>query len=110
MPKLNIDQLVKQMQSAALGVFKENVPSVKRYVETEFKKLGDTILMIEKAKLAGEIDEQEARTLIDMQKNAMRSVMLTVEGLGIVMVEKAINAALRIVKDVVNSGIGFKLL
>ena len=45
-----------------------------------------------------------------MQKNASRSVLLTVEGLGILAVEEAINAALDVIKGAANKAIGFALL
>ncbi|MFQ5656343.1 MAG: hypothetical protein ACE5G5_02285 [Candidatus Methylomirabilales bacterium] len=110
MAEINVEKLVKEMAGAALGVLKEKYPSVKNYAEVEFKKLGETILMIQKAKILHEIDEEDARILIDMQKNAMRSVMLTVEGLGIIAVEQAINAALGVMRDTVNTAIGWTLL
>jgi hypothetical protein len=37
-------------------------------------------------------------------------VLLTLEGLGLLAVEAAINAALKVVSDTVNSAIGFALL
>lgn len=110
MPDLTIDRMVKQMRHAALGVLKDKYPLIKNYAESEFKKLGETVLMIQKAKRAGEIDKEDARILMEMQKNAMRSVMLTAEGLGILAVEKAINAALRAVRDMVNTAVGWKVI
>ena len=47
---------------------------------------------------------------MEIQKNASRTVLLTIEGLGLLAVEAAINAALNVVKDAVNTGIGFTLL
>jgi hypothetical protein len=110
MSEIDIERLVKQMRGAALNVLKEKYPPIKTYAETEFKKFGETVLMIQQAKLAGEIDQEDARILLEMQKNAMRSVMLTAEGLGGIVVEKAINASLRAVREIINSGIGWKLI
>jgi len=45
-----------------------------------------------------------------MQKNTTRAVMLAVEGMGLVLIEEAINAALKAVKDVVNAALGFALI
>lgn len=110
MPQIDVEKLVKQMMSAALGVLKKKGPAVGKYAAVEFRKLGETLMNIQKMKRAGEIDKEEARILIEIQKNAMRSVMLTVEGLGVIAVEQAINAALRVVRDAVNSAIGWKLI
>ena len=45
-----------------------------------------------------------------MQKNATKTVFLTVEGLGILAVEAAMNAALKTIRDAVNTAVGFVLL
>ncbi len=110
MPTIDAEQMAKDMLAAALGVLKDKGPGVKTYAESEFKKLSETFVTIQKAKLSGEITEDQARLLLDMQKNATRAVMLTVEGLGIVTVEQAINAALAVVRDTVNAAIGWTLL
>ncbi len=110
MPEINIEKLAKDMTGAAMGVFKEKWPSVKTYAEAEFKKLGETVIAVQKSKLAGNITEEEARLLMDMQKNAMRSVMLTVEGLGIIAVEEALNAALDVVRSTINTAVGWTIL
>lgn len=110
MQEINIEKLVNDMAGAAMGVLNEKWPSVKTYAEPEFRKLGLTIIAIQKAKLGGGITEEEARLLMDMQKNAMRSVMLTVEGLGTIAVEQSINAALDVVRNTINTTIGWTIL
>mgnify|MGYP003393547571 FL=1 len=110
MPEINMEKLVKDMTGAATGVLKEKWPSVKTYAEAEFKKLGETVIAVQKSKLTGNITEEEARLLMEMQKNAMRSVFLTVEGLGIIAVEEAINAAMAVVRSTINTAIGWSIL
>lgn len=110
MPEINMEKLVKDMAGAATGVLKEKWPSVKTYAEAEFKKLGETVIAVQKSKLLGNITEEEARLLLEMQKNAMRSVFLTVEGLGIIAVEEAINAAIAVVRSTINTAIGWSIL
>lgn len=110
MPEINMEKLVKDMAGAATGVLKEKWPSVKTYAEAEFKKLGETVIAVQKSKLTGNITEEEARLLLEMQRNAMRSVFLTVEGLGIIAVEEAINAAMAVVRSTINTAIGWSIL
>jgi hypothetical protein len=107
---IDVAQLVGQMINAAAGVLGKKWPDVKEYAESEFKKLGECILTIESMKLQGKITEDQARLHIEIQKNAMRTVMLTVEGLGILAVEQAINAAFVIVRNTVNTALGWKIL
>lgn len=45
-----------------------------------------------------------------MQKSASRSVLLTVKGLSLLAAEEAINAALAVVRTVVNTAVKFTLI
>ncbi|MCI0363014.1 MAG: hypothetical protein L0Y44_04220 [Phycisphaerales bacterium] len=110
MAELNAKHLVAQMLGAAAKVLKKDWKESKSYAEMEFTKLAQTIVMIQTNHALGQLSTTEAKLLLDIQKNAMRSVMLTLEGLGIIAVEKAINAALKVVRDTVNSAVGFVLL
>ena len=56
------------------------------------------------------MSDEKAKLHLDIQKNASKMIMLTLEGLGIVAVEAAINAALKIIKDTVNTALGFTLI
>lgn len=107
---LNIDDVVKQMASAASAVLRDKWPEVQSYAQTEFKKIGQTVVLIIDEKAKGEITEEEAVILLDMQKQASRAVLTTSEGLGVLAAEQAINAALGAVTDLVNSAVGWKVL
>jgi len=107
---LNVSELATKMLDAAKGVLSEKWPEIQDYAETETKKLAESLVMIEKLKLAGRINEEQAKLHFDIQKNAARTVLLTVEGLGILAVEQALNAASAVVKDAVNTAVGFHLL
>jgi len=61
---------------------------------------------IAQLKAEGKITEQEAAYLMDLQRNASRTVLLTIEGLGILTVEATINAALTVVRDTINNALG----
>jgi len=110
MAKLKVDDLVKRMLAAAAGPLEDQWPDAKAYAELEFTKLAQTLLMIQTNYALGQINKTEARLLIDIQRNAMRSVLLTIQGLGAIAVEQAINAALKTVRDAVNAAIGFALI
>jgi hypothetical protein len=47
----------------------------------------------------GQINEQQAGLLLAMQTGASRNVLLTLQGLALLAVEEAINAALNVVKS-----------
>lgn len=107
---LDTTKLADAMIKAARGVLQQQWPQVRAYAEAECRKLAqhlqDTTTML----LKGEINEQEARLLLDMQHNTARTVLLTVQGLGLLAAEAAINAALDAVKTAVNTAAGIALL
>ncbi len=107
---LDTTTLVKDMLSAA----KENLgkfwKQVKPYAENETMNMANKLLMIEKLKLAGKITKSEAMLHIEIQKSAFRTVLLSIEGLGLIAVENTINAALGAVAKVVNKAIGWQVL
>ncbi len=107
---LKASDLVKQMLTAAKGEVEDKWPEVKIYAETESKKLAQTIVMIEKLKLSGQITKKQAEILLDMQKQTSRGVLLTIEGLTLLAAEAAVNAAIKSIRDAVNDAIGWKLI
>jgi hypothetical protein len=110
MANLDIGELVQTMSGAALGVLRNEWPSVKGYAETEFRKLGETVKLIADEAAEGRITAEEAALLFDMQRNAMRSVLLTVSGIGILTAEAAINAALEAARAPINAAVGWAIL
>lgn len=110
MPALNVGNLLKDMLNAAKPLLKDYWKEVKPYVEKESKNFLTNLAMIAKLKLQGQITEKEARLHIEIQKSSFRTVLLAVEGLGIIAVENALNAAIGAIKKAVNTGIGWSLL
>jgi len=107
---LSASQLGKDILIAIKGSLTEKWPEIKEYGEAEAKKLAQALVMIEALKVSGRINEAQATLHLEIQKNASRTVLLTIEGLGILTVEAAINAALNVVKDAVNTALGFSLI
>ncbi len=107
---INVADLAAKMLTAFSDELSDKWPEIKSYAEAETKKLAENFVLIEKLLITGEINEQQAKLHHDIQKNATRTVLLTVEGLGIVAVEQAINAAMDALKDTVNTALNFTLL
>lgn len=107
---VDISNLIPQMLGAAQKEIVTSWNDAKDYSETEFKKFAISLADIGKLYADGKISEKRAKLLIEFHKNAMQNVLLTIEGLGILAVQNAINAAISVVKDTVNSAIGFTLL
>lgn len=111
MPALpSIGTLVEAMTGAAKASLGRDWPKARAFAEPEFDKLARSLVSIGKMTVDGTITEQEAAALLDIHKNTTRTVFLTVQGLGLLAVENAINAALDAVKDTLNAALGIALL
>ncbi|NVJ64056.1 MAG: hypothetical protein HWD84_07505 [Flavobacteriaceae bacterium] len=107
---LNVEEMAAAMLAAFQGSLSEKWPEVKEYAEAEAKKLAENFVLIEKLYLTNKINERQAELHRDIQKNATRAVLLAIEGLGLLAVEEAINSALDVLIDTVNTALGFDLL
>jgi hypothetical protein len=107
---IEVDRLLKQMLQAAAGVLEEDWPDIKDHAETELRGIAEGIALIERLRLQGKISQKQAKLLIKMKRNTAQIVLLTIEGMGLIMVERALNAAMKAVKDTVNGALRFKLL
>lgn len=107
---INASQLGKSILAALKNALKEKWPELREYSEAEAKKIAQTFVMIDELNNSGKITEEQARLYLDIQKNSSRTILLTLEGLGILTVEAAINIALDSVKEAVNTALGFTLL
>lgn len=112
MPKddVTLDNLDDKMFEAAKTTFGNKFALVKQYLKAESEKLAITLRMIIEGSAKEEISKAEAKILLNQQKVATATVLTAAEGMTAVAVQAAINAALKIVKDFVNSEIGFPLL
>lgn len=107
---LDAGALGKQMLAAALPILKTHAIDAESFASVEFKKIAQTITSIEEMLLVGQINQKQADLLLDMQKSASRSVLLTLKGLSLLTAEEAINAALDVVRGVVNAAVKFPLI
>ncbi len=107
---LNVDSLAESMFTAAKGPLEANWKTVAPYAQTQFKNIAQQIVDIEAQLVAGTINQQQASLLLDMQKNASRTALLTVEGIGLLAAQEAINAALGAISGIVNGALKFSLL
>ena len=98
------------MITAAKGVFADKWPETQDYVESEVRIFAERFATIAKLRKNEKITERRARMHIEFQKEAWETVLLAVEGLSQLLVEEALNAALKAVKSTVNRAVGFSLL
>lgn len=107
---LDISDLIPDMLAAAGGVLQDSWSEAKDYAEAEFRKTAETLALIARLYGDGTISEERARLHLEFQKSSTKTVLLTIEGLGVVAAEQAVNAALGVAKDAVNTTLGFVLI
>lgn len=107
---INVEDLVEKMLASAKTVIIGHWKEARPYAEQQFKSFGDCLQMIASLKAKDQIDEEQARLHIEIQKSSIRVVLLTIQGLGVLAVEAAINAAIDVIKSTVNSALGWSLL
>ena len=107
---LDISQIVGQMLNAALPILTQGGADVGDYAKTEFDKIAKRIEYIAEQTALQKLSVDEAKILLQMQANLTKSALLVVEGLGDIVIEQAVNAALGVVRSVVNGALGFGLI
>jgi hypothetical protein len=107
---LDITNLINQMVSASKESLGKDWPAMDGLALSAYQTLAQTLVNIQSLETAGTLIQPKADLLLDMQKNTLQSVLLAEEGLGLLAVQNAINAALKAIAQIVNDAIGFTLL
>lgn len=102
--------LLKEMVKAAQGVLEDAWPDLKEVATAELKGIAESIKTIERLRLQGKISQRQAKLLLKMKRNTAKIVLLSFQGMGLISVENAVNAALKVARDTVNTSLGFKLI
>jgi hypothetical protein len=108
--ELDYEKLLKGMLNVSKGILSKYWKDAEPYAKQEFDSFLQNIKMIGALKLTGEISEEQAKLHLNIQKQSIQTVLTAIEGLGIIAVENAINAAIAIIKDSVNRAIGWNIL
>lgn len=107
---LDTASLIQPMLDAVQPVLKKSWGEAKDYAQSEARKIAETLATIEQLSAKKQITQPQASALLDMQKNATRAVMLTLEGIGLIAAQNAINAALKAIAPTVNKALGWSLI
>jgi len=110
MTEVNVQVILDKMLQAAKEVLKSHWEKVKPFAEQEFKAYAQNIQLIMQLKEEGKISKEQATYYLEIQKGSIRVVLLTIEGLGILAVEAAINEALSVIRTTVNKALGWSII
>ncbi len=107
---LDFDDILDRMLNAARETLQEKWPLVASTARERFQDLAQVLINIEQDKLSGDLTEDEAKELMEMHQNAVKTALEEIKGIGKLLAEAVINAVLRAVRDIVNSAVGWTLV
>jgi hypothetical protein len=110
MAELSVGDLVSDMLQAVKASLGKDYSKAKDFARPEVQRLARSVVDIAKLVAAGKVTKQQAKSLVAIHKNTTRVVFLTIEGLGIIAVENALNAAIGAIRDTVNGAVKFALI
>lgn len=108
--KIKVSDLVPAMLSAARKIIGEDWIQTKAALKIEIKAAARSLKEIVKAFAAGEINEKTAGYLVKMIKLNLISVVAGIINQAKIAAEDVVNAILGVVKNAINTAIGFALL
>jgi hypothetical protein len=109
-PDFDVKSVALDMVGAVKGVLSNKWPEVKDYAEEEMEKIAKRTELIIKKFTAGEINQDEAKILLQMQKNAAAGTLAILEGVSRLMAEQGVNAALGVLKKAIGTLLPFDLI
>lgn len=107
---LDIEKLVKDMTDGAAQVLATRWPKARAFAEPQIRKLAEEIARIEALRATGKITVEDAQDRIATQKEALLSVMSTVDGIAVLAVERAVNAVIAAARAPLEKVLGFPLV
>jgi hypothetical protein len=107
---LNAEQLTNDMLEAVKPALQAHWSKAAPYATAEAQKLAICAVQIEAGYKSGELTAEEAGILRDMQASASRAALTTIETIGLIAAQDAINAALKVLSAAVNKAVGIAIL
>jgi hypothetical protein len=106
---VDIKALGASMIDAARAALAGRGP-VLQATEMELRRLAGALADIGALLAKGEIDQERARALANIHRLSVRSVLRSVEGLGVLAADQTLQAVTGVAASVLNRIVGFKLL
>lgn len=98
------------MLGAIKPILDQHYQEAEPYARSEFKKVGETVTLILELKAVGKINEKRAQLLLEGAADSAQSVLLALEGIGIIAAQEAVNAALSVIRTAVNGAVGWTII
>ncbi|MBS7564753.1 hypothetical protein KHS38_10085 [Mucilaginibacter sp. Bleaf8] len=110
MALLDAQALLEKMIPAAKDSLGHEWDMVSELAVSSLTTLSQNITNISEMAAHGTISVEKAQLMTDMQKSAFKTLLLSEEGLGLLAVEAALNAVIKVIRSIVNTTIGIAIL
>ena len=110
MNEQDVKNIIGKITGAVKVALGDKWDEAKDFAESESKKFAQNIAEIALWKEQGKISEEQAKVLLRMHQRSMKMVLTALEGISLVLAEKATNAAIDAIADLVNGLIGWDVL
>lgn len=107
---LDVEAMAQAMIEAVKGSLARDWKKVSAYATSELGRLAQTLKDIAELTAKGELEPQEAASLLRIHKHTTITVLAAAKGLALVASERAINDAMAVVKTGVNRLAGVAIL
>jgi hypothetical protein len=103
---LDINKVASDMLQASASDLVKGGEQASEYASHEYAQFIEDIEHVQTMAEEGTITAAEAQALVDQYKLSMQAVLLCIEGLGVIAVQNAINAALQVLNDAIAAALG----
>ncbi|WP_026897427.1 hypothetical protein [Daejeonella oryzae] len=109
MATLDFKQVLKESVSVSKDILKKSWKNLEPYAEHEFRQFAENAEFLATLKLLGQIDEEELKARIEIQRLSLKNVLLTIEGIGLVAAQNVVNAVFSIVQKAIETALNISL-
>ncbi|HEX6098213.1 MAG TPA: hypothetical protein VF432_17935 [Thermoanaerobaculia bacterium] len=101
---LSVPEIAEIMIEAARADAGDRWPQLQALAECELRRLAQALADVEGLLAAGKVTESHATQLVHMHQIAARSVLVTIEGIGLLTAQQAIHAGVRAAETINGPG------
>lgn len=109
MADIDIKEIVKDCIASSKQILGDTWNELKPYADHEYRQFAENAEFLAKLKIAGQIDNTELQARLDIQRLALKNVLLTIKGIGLIAAQNVINAITGIVFAAIESALSIVL-
>jgi len=111
MSAIDYKKVSKEMLSAMQAALSGHFDDAKELAEDELEDFAKRSAVLTQKVADGKINRKQAEAILRIRRNAVETVLLSISGIGVIAAQDALNAAISVLKNAINSAIpGVSLL